>query len=111
MNRAEKIAGLNDELRRNIWLPGPKNRVMLTSGLAADPQLAADAVAAVRAYDTFNKDNDPYQEHDMGFLTIRQTKIFWKIDYFDNDLKYGSEDPSDPEQTTRVLTIMLSSEY
>ena len=38
-------------------------------------------------------------------------RIFWKIDYYDPSLDFGSEIPSDPAQTVRVLTIMLASEY
>ncbi len=31
--------------------------------------------------------------------------------YYDANVEFGSEDPADPTKTTRVLTIMLTSEY
>ena len=37
--------------------------------------------------------------------------VFWKIDCYDTSLTYGSDAPWNPEQTKRVLTIMLASEY
>ena len=56
-------------------------------------------------------DNDPQQEHDFGSFDHAGESIFWKIDYYDPTLTCGSEDPSDPRQTVRVLTIMLAADY
>ncbi len=66
----------------------------------------------LREFDNFTDDNDPYGEHDFGSFEHDGMKIFWKIDYYDKHCSArGSEDPSDPEQTLRVLTIMLAHEY
>ena len=69
------------------------------------------ALLAVRGFDDFDTSNDPYGEHDFGVLEYEGEKLFWKIDYYDQNLEYGSEDPTDPAKTCRVLTIMLASEY
>ena len=61
--------------------------------------------------DAFCEDNDPYGEHDFGAFEVEGEKLFWKIDYYDKALEHGSEDPADPTRTTRVLTVMLASEY
>ena len=66
---------------------------------------------AVRDFDDFTPDNDPYGEADFGSITYQGLTIFWKVDAYDKDLMYASPDPSDPAVTSRVLTIMLSSEY
>jgi hypothetical protein len=35
----------------------------------------------------------------------------FRIDYYDNGLQYGSDDPADPNVTTRALIIMLAGDY
>lgn len=69
------------------------------------------ALALVQRFEDFTPDNDPHREHDFGSFTLRGHKLFWKIDYYDKACECGSEDPADPAQTTRVLTIMLAEEY
>ena len=66
---------------------------------------------AVQTFDDFSADNDPYGEHDFGALTLWGSRLFWKIDYYDLSMQMGSNDPSDPAVTRRLLTIMLASEY
>lgn len=51
-----------------------------------------------------------YGERDFGAFDHAGERIFWKIDYYDRTLRHGSEDPSDPTQTVRLLTIMFASE-
>jgi hypothetical protein len=49
-------------------------------------------------------------KHDFGIIRHGRLKIFWKIDCYYLNLHYGSENPSDPTQTSRVITIMMLPE-
>jgi len=105
------IAILNDKLRQNLINSG-KDKVMLTqfvSNLPTDEQLRI--LIKVRDFNNFNEGNDPYGQHDFGMIEQSELNYFFKIDYYDNDLKYASPNPADPNQTIRVLTIMHASEY
>ena len=107
--RTQRIATLNDVLRNSLPAGG---RVTLTAGVdALGPIFIASALAAVIAFKDFNADNDPWGEHDFGSFEIDGETLFWKIDYYDGSMQFGSEDPADPAKTMRVLTIMLSEEY
>lgn len=112
--RAEKIAALNDAFRKN--LPSGLGRVYLTAGInALGAEFAAKCLARVAGFDAFTPDNDPYGERDFGAFDVDgaggNERCFWKIDYYDLAGEFGSEDPTDPRQTLRVLTIMLAEEY
>lgn len=100
------IAELNDHHRRNI----PITPAVMTSGVQAlGGEMVRRIVAAVRAFDRFTEDNDPWGEHDFGSIEIDGERIFWKIDYYgDSDYSTGAE-PDGP--VYRMLTIMLASEY
>ncbi len=107
--KTQQIAELNDHLRTNRV----GGIVTVTRGIARLEYLVQDAIEQkLTAYDNFTEDNDPHGEHDFGNFEHDGMKIFWKIDYYDkHDSAWGSEDPADPEQTMRVLTVMLANEY
>ena len=84
----------------------------MTAGVYALPDIVKTAALQKAAtFDKFTPDNDPHGEHDFGSFELCGRKFFWKIEYYDRAMEYGSEDPSDPEQTTRVMTVMLAKEY
>jgi hypothetical protein len=104
----QKIAQLNDVLRTSFT----GGRLMVTAGVSAlPPSTQVDVLRAVQAFNSFTADNDPYGEHDFGRVEVGDCLVFWKIDYYDETLRYSSEDPADPALTVRVLTIMLTEEY
>jgi hypothetical protein len=106
-DRAFRIRQLNDAFRTTL----EGGKTFITPGVSAlGPEFGIMAVAAVRAFGEFQAANDPYGEHDFGALTIADEKLFWKIDYYDLTMDFGSQDPADPAQTTRVLTILLAEE-
>lgn len=105
---AAKVRELNDVFRTSFT----GGQVMLTSGvISLPPKISAAVIEGVKTFQVFTKGNDPNTEHDFGSIDVGDEKFFWKIDYYDLSLEYGSPDPSDPAVTTRVLTIMRADEY
>lgn len=113
MHETARIQALNDTFRAGTC--GPRlttGEFVVTRGVMdCGEDFLARAILAIQSYDTFTEDDDPWGEHDFGSFVIDGQKLFWKIDYYDRDLKFGSEDPADPAVTRRVLTILLASEY
>lgn len=102
------VKTLNDNLRKHLI----GGRVMLTAGINAKSQDdIARILSKVRQFNHFTEANNPYNEHDFGSFDYKGEKIFWKIDYYDKNYQYLSEDPSNPNLTNRVMTVMLASEY
>ena len=125
LEQIDTIRRLNDAARTRTGVASLVNVTMGFQALPALDRLAA--LVAITRFTKFDGDNDPYGEHDFGAVyklasgewtegrpddakTIAQT-VFWKIDYYDPSLTYGSDAPWDEEHTKRVLTIMLASEY
>jgi hypothetical protein len=107
-DRTARIRELNDELRCR----GAGGKMVVTAGVVALGEVTfGEIVDAVKTFDAFGDRNDPHQEHDFGNFDLCGRSIFWKIDYYDQELERGSDDPANPEKTARVLTIMLAEEY
>ncbi|MFC5567116.1 DUF3768 domain-containing protein [Rubellimicrobium aerolatum] len=112
-----RVAEQNDRFRRSFGadptLPG---RIVLTQGVAALGAAAlVPLMTALIRFDDFTEDNDPFGLRDFGTLEIeaegRAVRLYWKIDLFDADERFGSEAPDDPDRTRRVLTLLLPEEW
>tara|TARA_R110000787_G_scaffold283118_1_gene395514 strand:+ start:8846 stop:9373 length:528 start_codon:yes stop_codon:yes gene_type:complete len=104
-----RVRELNDLFRTRGQGNGT---IFVTQGVQAEgDEFIAHVVTAVRNFDAFNKDNDPWGEHDFGAVEVYGQKVFFKIDCYDPTCTQGSENPANEALTHRVLTIMLASEY
>ena len=102
------IATLNDTFRKTFT----GGQVLLTAGIAAmSSEDKANIISLVQNFNDFTPDNNPYSENDFGTFDYKGEKILWKIDYYDLNNKYHSEDPSNPYITNRILTIMKVFEW
>ncbi|MBW4062126.1 DUF3768 domain-containing protein [Candidatus Saccharibacteria bacterium] len=100
--QAAKVAALNDAFRAT------GQGVTITPGVQALLDLHG-LLEAVRHFEAWTEGNDPYGEHDFGQFEWGSEKVFWKLDYYDQDLRHW-EDPLSP-RCRRILTLMLASEY
>lgn len=93
---------LNDQFRKS------GRGVVLTGGVQSVKDLPG-LLQAIKDFNSFNPDNDPWGEHDFGRLSWNGDKVFWKIDYY-NESYTEWEDPL-LGSCHRVLTVMLAEEY
>ena len=102
------IATLNDKFRKS-FIGG---EVLLSAGIAAmSSEDKANIISMVQNFNDFTPSNDVYGEHDFLSIDYKGNKIFAKIDYYDLNYEFMSENPANPDITNRVLTILLSCEY
>lgn len=100
-----KIRKLNDQARAN-------GGVVAMGDLAfEDDILQTRVIEAMRAFDAFTEENDPYGEHDMGFFDIDGERFCFKIDYYDTRTEAHSLDPANELITKRIVTVMYARDY
>ena len=108
LNNTDKIKLLNNNFRRS-FIGG---KVLTTIGIRSKPvEDVSRILAKVRSFNKFNKANNVYGENDYGSFAFKGDVIIWKIDYYDKNYEFLSDNPADPTITNRVLTIMTAEEY
>lgn len=112
-SRTATIARLNDAARLGL---DRRARIMFTRNCLETFRMSQDEhpaiiqaqlLAAFRCCE-FAADSP---ERDFASILFRERKVWMKIDYYDLDCAYGSEDSADASITTRVITILLPEDY
>jgi len=107
-DKTTRIRLLNDAFRAT-FLGG---KLVMTEGVDTLPAARkAEVLSKAKAFADFNSENDPHGEHDFGSFDVAGQTYLFKVDYYDLEMQGGSENPADPDKTTRVLTIMRADEY
>ena len=106
-----RIAEQNDACRARRPGGGQGQWVCTRAVNDEGPDFVQACMAAVAEYDDFTEDNDPFGTHEMGFMEVRDQKVWWKIDLYDRAYENGSPEPTSLAETRRVLTILFPSDY
>lgn len=108
--RLATIARLNDRCRQGLDRTA---RIMVTRtclGTFACDDGAMEIVVQARLFAAVRRHvftDAEAAERDRGNFEFEGTTVYFKIDYYDAALEYGSEDPANASMTRRVLTIMI----
>lgn len=110
-SRASRIAASNDAFREVITRHPANGMLVLSRALTTTNwNLQERLLDAVRSFDRFPVEDDPYGEHDFGAFTLDDENLFWKIDVYGSPECFEGGDPLDPA-AFRVLTIMFAEDW
>jgi hypothetical protein len=110
VKRRIKIQQLNDRLRKT--LPRTQDMILILGDLRnEDYPIQMRAYQLARAFDAFTEENDPHGEHDCASFQMHNERVMFKIDYLDQNLKFHSPDPADPDITRRVMSLFYARDY
>ena len=98
MHDRDKIIALNDHFRTTFT----GGRVQMTPSVyQLDAQLRGRAMCVLARYNKFDHES----EHDWGVFIFGGYSFEWRIEYRGKDGTGRSPDPTDANQTLRVLTL------
>lgn len=110
--QTQQVQKLNDRLR-TLPIKRTQDLVVVMGDLQAEDLNVQTAVHSAAAnFKNFTEDNDPHGEHDCATIRIDGSNedFMFKIDYYDLDLRFGSETPWNPDVTRRVMTLMYAKD-
>ena len=109
-SQRDRIARLNDMARKAMGVACTAVATVGFRSLSASDQSRVREL--IETYVAFDEDNDPHGERDFGcvyqlgdgqWTTERprmcddeRERVFWKFDYYDRELRFGSEDAANP---------------
>lgn len=99
------IAQLNDRFRQGDRSLGHYQMSRRVLNLSSEKQ--RELFQLLQTYQAFSPDD---QEHNTGVITWENYQYIWKIDYLDLTLTMLSDEPANPEKTSRVLLIIRADE-
>jgi hypothetical protein len=107
MSATQKNRALNDHFRKT----GEGGVVTLSMGLHKLGQAEVANVMRQLAGQAGDESTEDESEHDMGEIQVGNRTVSWEINCYNKELDDISADSTNPQQTTRFLTLMLSTEF
>lgn len=117
-DRTKLIAYLNDQFREGqslfIRLGAPKidtGKYVESDGIRELKSMQQLGIfAKTRDFGRYKDNVFLNKEHDKGqfYFDEIDRDIIWSIDYYDNEYRYPSQDPTDLSKTKRVITVMFA---
>ena len=113
-------AAQNDAFRRHVCLdaPFPADMPVLDGGLVVGTSIrrlglpfVLDCMKAIGGIDVFPAEADPKGHRDRGSVGVSGQPVWFFIDPYDRDIRFGSPAPDDPALTSRILSILLPSDW